>query len=49
MIYRGNMIVSAKLAKQLKNLERKPECVAFGQFLDSLGEQLNKRKLRRLK
>lgn len=47
MIYRGVPQISAKLAKQMKKLERKPKQVAFGLFLDELGTKLNEPKRRR--
>lgn len=49
MIYRGVPAVSAKLAKQLNKLERKPKHVAFGLFLDELGSKLNTPKQRRVR
>jgi hypothetical protein len=41
MIYRGKAILSTKLAKQLKALERKPEHITFGQLLDVVTDRVN--------
>lgn len=49
MIYRGVPAISAKLAKQLKKLERPSKQVAFSLFLDELGTRVNdtQRRMRR--
>lgn len=41
MIYRGKAVLSTKLAKQLKALERKPEHVSFGDMLDEVAKRIN--------
>ena len=46
MIYRGKAVLSAKLAKQLKALERKPQCVSFAQMLDEVSDRIHKPKPR---
>lgn len=47
MIYRGKAIMSAKLAKQLKALERKSTCVSLSQTLDVVMDKLYAPKPRR--
>lgn len=42
MIYRGKPIISEKLAKQLKALERKPQYVTFNQTLDAVADRVNR-------
>lgn len=49
MIDRGKAVMSAKLRKQLKALERKPENILFGQILDEVSIRINTPKKRRIR
>lgn len=45
MIYRAKTILSDKLLKQLKALERKPEAISFAQTLDAVADRVNARPI----
>lgn len=47
MIFRAKTVLSAKLAKQLKNLERKPEQVTMNLVLDAVSGKCYPKKVKR--
>jgi hypothetical protein len=49
MIVRDQTIMSLKLRKKLKELERQARCISFGLMLDEVNDRIQTPKLKRVR